>query len=1179
MTLRILQGGEGAMLYALSHEISHYIREWNPGSFKELADFLIEQYGENGIDVEQLLEEQIGKLKEQYQAEDKALPSEAKLRDEAYEELVADAMSEMLADDAAYEKLAKLKSQNKTLWEKIGEAIRAMLDKIKGALGIYKEADSALPAEARAVRELSSDVYTKLQDLYVKAFVEADENYSGSSNTKYSKRLLVQSEIVDLTDDNDLSNLIDGIHGASRYKLIAKYIMDVLGNESIVLSDGKKAIVDRRDSTHIAAKAGKEKTAQISKIKEIIKKAKLYAEDKSAIHNKFSQFSYYRSIVEYNGDKYPIYVNVGLTHNDKTYHIYDITHKIRDTANRINGFEQPKINEGYALKNDISIDSIQESTNFVNSENQNSEKNLSTGSYTKFSLRGSSGNDLSEAQQKFFENSKVRDDDGNLLVVYHGSPSVFTEFSHKYMSQHGSAEGQGFYFTDKKSMAEGYKKDGGQLLEGYLNIEKPLSDSEVTLKRSEVKKLIETIDPTGDDILVNYDPLGGMGYPSKAWYTRALNATVDQVMKFCDSDSEILADIANSGAGTKTVVSNIRQLFGYDGYIVKDKYAGANVYVAFESNQFKNKDNKMPTNNSDIRYSLRKPYSYEALVSKPDMRIITLDATVPSNRADVVQLAKKNAASIGTINKDGSVSVHVNDINIDVILGTKGLRHGLDRRFSVNAPATLKIGEILQNSIRINEMIPSQEAASESYALIGASQNKDGQLYIVRSVVNRYNNELDSIDTLYAINAKTQIGDMKKRNQPGDNPQGTQLDSRYLSDSTISIAQLLEYVNKYFPDILPESVLRHYGYDARPKGELGESALYSTRQTAMKEIRERLQANQVDTDKIIELADKYYKDTGGHMSKSRMRYKFLAIADQIMSDYDAAFEDIEALAEEIVNDPIPPSDIADTLKEIRAHVRTVPLWITDHDKGEFGRYGGYNEFRKENMGRLRLTNYGFSPDSLYIELQGQYGKTYFPDVNTVAEMVIQIADVVNSDPLDHIDQFLYDDYYNADDNYEFKVSSIANDLTEIIADSWKRGGLDFTELNLLKESDLQSDGKLSDRELLANALESAARSDSEKNMLSQYKKKIRRMSEEQKVLDNTKKVIKELSFQKGKRDTARIGTLKELVSKTENRINTYDRQLLRLESTSVLSEIIKRERQKAYEKANQVDMDNFEKTT
>lgn len=230
----------------------------------------------------------------------------------------------------------------------------------------------------------------------------------------------------------------------------------------------------------------------------------------------------------------------------------------------------------------------------------------------------SNGETLTGEQVKYFADSLVRDSEGRLLLVYHGSPNRFTEFSHSYMSTNGSAEGQGFYFTNKKTMAEGYKRDGGQLLSGYLLIKKPLSDSEKTLTRAEVKKLIETLDPTGDDVVVNYDSKGGLGYPSRSWYARALEDTVNAVMRYSDTDPEILAEIANSGAGTKAVVSTIRKLFGYDGYIVEGKYEGATVYVAFESNQFKLSDNAKPTENQDIQFSLTlpedptaKPYFYE----------------------------------------------------------------------------------------------------------------------------------------------------------------------------------------------------------------------------------------------------------------------------------------------------------------------------------------------------------------------------------------------------------------------------------------------------------------------------------------------------------------------------------------------------------------------------------------
>lgn len=222
-----------------------------------------------------------------------------------------------------------------------------------------------------------------------------------------------------------------------------------------------------------------------------------------------------------------------------------------------------------------------------------------------YELRDNQGRELTKAQAERFKDSQVRDKDGRLKTVYHGSSAVFNVFSADFMSQHGSSEGQGFYFTDYKDMAEGYQKKGGQLLEGYLNITNPLSDSEVTLSAPEVKRLLKALDPTGDDVILNYDSQGGMGYPSKAWYNRALTDTVNMIMSTSESDSEILAEIANAGAGSGNVMDTVRKVLGYDGYIVEGKYGNANVYVAFGSDQFKSFDNKTPTSSPDIHLELR----------------------------------------------------------------------------------------------------------------------------------------------------------------------------------------------------------------------------------------------------------------------------------------------------------------------------------------------------------------------------------------------------------------------------------------------------------------------------------------------------------------------------------------------------------------------------------------------
>lgn len=296
-------------------------------------------------------------------------------------------------------------------------------------------------------------------------------------------------------------------------------------------------------------------------------------------------------------------------------------------ANRLlhrDGLQLPRRNTAV----DFDTINIPQDTDVVNSYSMQNSAEDANGKHSLMDIPAmdSTGRELSAEQREYFFGSKVVDAEGRLKPVYHGSPAVFTEFSPDFMSQHGSSEGQGFYFTDYKPMAEGYQKDGGQLLEGYLDIKKPLSDSEITLTRAEVKKLLQAVDPTGDEVLVNYDPAGGIGYPSKTWYNRALDATVKAAMEYSDSDSEILAEIANGGAGSGTVLEAARNTLGYDGYIVEGKYDNATVYVAFDSSQFKNIDNTAPTESKDIRYSLMEDAQYMA-----DIDRVVSEATEKAN--------------------------------------------------------------------------------------------------------------------------------------------------------------------------------------------------------------------------------------------------------------------------------------------------------------------------------------------------------------------------------------------------------------------------------------------------------------------------------------------------------------------------------------------------------------------
>ncbi len=139
------------------------------------------------------------------------------------------------------------------------------------------------------------------------------------------------------------------------------------------------------------------------------------------------------------------------------------------------------------------------------------------------------------------------------------------------------------------------------------------------------------------------------------------------------------------------------------------------------------------------------------------------------------------------------------------------------------------------------------------------------------------------------------------------------------------------------------------------------------------------------------------------------------------------------------------------------------------------------------------------------------------------------------------------------------------------------GTFDKAEGDILYSIDDDS-SSVSTRSLLANALETTAQNDIERNKLAQYKEKIDLIESEYEKLSKLKAEIKELSFAKGKRDTARIKELQFEANKTANRINVYDRQLLNLESTTALKNVLQREKELARRKEAQKERKTRTKT-
>ena len=163
----------------------------------------------------------------------------------------------------------------------------------------------------------------------------------------------------------------------------------------------------------------------------------------------------------------------------------------------------------------------------------------------RFSLKDSAGNTLTEEQAEYFKDSKVRDENGNLKVVYHGTPTGgFTVFDKSKNGKRGTflSSRLGTFFTEDKpyaqSMSRSNKETNPTVYEMYLNITKPL-------------RVLTTEVWTEEDVLA----------------------------------------IENQLSSGK-----------YDGII--DELGN---YVVFDSDQAKRTDNKNPTSDPDIRYQLKTP--------------------------------------------------------------------------------------------------------------------------------------------------------------------------------------------------------------------------------------------------------------------------------------------------------------------------------------------------------------------------------------------------------------------------------------------------------------------------------------------------------------------------------------------------------------------------------------------
>ena len=104
-------------------------------------------------------------------------------------------------------------------------------------------------------------------------------------------------------------------------------------------------------------------------------------------------------------------------------------------------------------------------------------------------LQDSEGSELSPQQRAFFEGSQVRDDEGRLRVVYHGTMSgAFTVFDASKANPE-SDMGAGFYFSSSYDDVGSNYEDGGQDLDNKIDILADRIEAEEGIDHDEAYKI------------------------------------------------------------------------------------------------------------------------------------------------------------------------------------------------------------------------------------------------------------------------------------------------------------------------------------------------------------------------------------------------------------------------------------------------------------------------------------------------------------------------------------------------------------------------------------------------------------------------------------------------------------------------------------------------------------------
>lgn len=693
--------------FIVMHELTH-------GIGTEELKTLINDYANTNADFNSALTE----LKKTYKTDDVS------------DEVMCDISANLLGNEDFIQKIA---TEKPSTFRKIYNSIKSFVKKITGK---YSQEDFIRDLEVKWENAYQKNKDSISNNIGNNSFYSIQEN----ENRKYIK-----------VDTNQ--NIFEGVQEKDYNKVAKKYIQEYL------LGDTK---LSQNENVNINNKSAKKYTNPGYKQANFSEKMKLTPELKNVLeiaqyvdetpankdNAKFSHYKYYTFDFELGGKMFTGNINIGVDNNGNNV-FYEIN-KIHKRSNQLG----TSLDSGVASNNSIpqSVDKVKENIKKQESETNSDSFNLLS--------KDNKGRTLTQNQQKYFQDSKVRDEDGNIKRVYHGTnKSGFTEFNRNIN-----------FYTDNIDVAKSYTGNNG-LYEGYVNITNPITieaNKEIWSKIDIDNIKIDGIDDV-QEFLNNYGAStwkeDGAIRTSTADLTSAIYDAIDDGA--IDADGIIIKNIYDEG------------MYG-DGET--GKHLGTD-YITFNSNQFKNLDNTSPTSNPDIRYSRNSNTWYDWLDShfKPSKNVTNFK-DIKQKIQEKVAEAKKSEKKIAPINDNMRTSIKTKmKENFDIDLSPDDISN-------------------ISNKILANPTEEGVLKALDNYRDIEIEDDSGIDMDVVRDLKNTIRNTKLNVSSVK--NSITDYNDMRKRNfgklKLGND--GLQIDSFYqeLSESHP------EYFNKDITNVEDE---------------------------------------------------------------------------------------------------------------------------------------------------------------------------------------------------------------------------------------------------------------------------------------------------------------------------------------------------------------------------------------